>query len=81
MIEAGRLITAKEAEHRVPVLEHPGARGQSATAAFIQLLPKGFATTSYRSTNATVFVPVEGRGSTWPTHEALLLFREDRGRA
>ena len=29
---------------------------------FIQLLPKGFATSRYRSTDATVFVPIEGRG-------------------
>jgi gentisate 1,2-dioxygenase len=33
-------------------------------AAFIQLLPKGFATAPYRSTDATVFVAVEGRGRT-----------------
>jgi gentisate 1,2-dioxygenase len=31
---------------------------------FIQLLPKGFTTSRYRSTDATVFVPVEGRGRT-----------------
>ena len=31
-------------------------------SAFIQLLPKGFETTPYRSTDATVFSPVEGRG-------------------
>ena len=29
MTEAGRLITAKEAERRVLVLENPGLRGQS----------------------------------------------------
>jgi gentisate 1,2-dioxygenase len=29
---------------------------------FIQLLPKGFLTARYRSTDATVFTPVEGRG-------------------
>jgi len=29
---------------------------------FIQLLPKGFTTALYRSTDATVFVPIEGRG-------------------
>ena len=29
---------------------------------FIQLLPKGFTTARYRSTDATVFVPIEGRG-------------------
>jgi gentisate 1,2-dioxygenase len=33
-------------------------------AAFIQLLPKGFHSAQYRSTDATVFVAVEGRGRT-----------------
>ena len=33
-------------------------------AAFIQLLPQGFQTARYRSTDATIFVAVEGRGST-----------------
>jgi gentisate 1,2-dioxygenase len=31
-------------------------------ATFIQLLPKDFATATYRSTDATVFVPIEGAG-------------------
>jgi gentisate 1,2-dioxygenase len=31
-------------------------------APFLQLLPKGFTTAVYRSTDATVFVPTEGRG-------------------
>jgi mannose-6-phosphate isomerase-like protein (cupin superfamily) len=31
---------------------------------FIQLLPKGFKTSRYRSTDATVFVAVEGTGRT-----------------
>lgn len=29
---------------------------------FVQLLPKGFVTAAYRSTAATVFVPIESRG-------------------
>ena len=29
---------------------------------FIQLLPKGFSTSRYRSTDATIFVPIEGKG-------------------
>jgi gentisate 1,2-dioxygenase len=33
-------------------------------AAFIQLLPEGFKTARYRSTDATIFVAVEGRGRT-----------------
>jgi gentisate 1,2-dioxygenase len=32
--------------------------------AFIQLLPKGFSTAPYRSTDATIFTVVEGRGRT-----------------
>jgi gentisate 1,2-dioxygenase len=32
--------------------------------AFIQLLPRGFTTTRYRSTDATLFIPIEGRGVT-----------------
>ena len=31
---------------------------------FIQLLPKGFKTARYRSTDATVYVAMEGRGRT-----------------
>jgi gentisate 1,2-dioxygenase len=31
-------------------------------ATFIQLLPKGFVSARYRATDATVFVPIEGRG-------------------
>ena len=31
---------------------------------FIQLLPKGFKTARYRSTDATVFVAIEGKGRT-----------------
>lgn len=30
--------------------------------AFIQMLPKGFSTLRYRATDATVYVPIEGRG-------------------
>lgn len=41
-----------------------GGYTMTTIAAFIQLLPRGFATASYRSTDATVFVAVEGRGRT-----------------
>ena len=41
-----------------------GGYPMTTIAAFIQLLPKGFATAPYRSTDATVFVAVEGRGRT-----------------
>ena len=41
-----------------------GGYPMTTIAAFIQLLPKGFQTARYRSTDATVFVAVEGRGRT-----------------
>jgi gentisate 1,2-dioxygenase len=41
-----------------------GGYPMTTIAAFIQLLPKGFTTTPYRSTDATVFTCVEGRGQT-----------------
>jgi len=39
-----------------------GNHAMATMAAFIQLLPKAFHTTAYRSTDATVSVPIEGRG-------------------
>ncbi len=39
-----------------------GNHAMATMATFIQLLPKGFSTAAYRSTDATVFVPIEGRG-------------------
>ncbi len=41
-----------------------GRHAMTTMGAFIQLLPKGFQTAGYRSTDATVFVAVEGRGQT-----------------
>lgn len=39
-----------------------GGYAMPTIATFVQLLPKGFATAAYRSTDATVFVAVEGEG-------------------
>jgi gentisate 1,2-dioxygenase len=39
-----------------------GGHAMATIGAFVQLLPAGFVTASYRSTDATVFVPVEGHG-------------------
>ena len=39
-----------------------GNHAMATMATFIQLLPKDFATATYRSTDATVFVPIEGKG-------------------
>ena len=41
-----------------------GGYTMTTIGAFIQLLPKGFSTSPYRSTDATVFVAMEGRGRT-----------------
>ena len=41
-----------------------GEHAMPTIGAFMQLLPKGFATNRYRSTDATVFTPVEGTGRT-----------------
>jgi len=37
-----------------------GNHAMATMGTFVQLLPKGFATAAYRSTDATVFVPIEG---------------------
>ncbi len=42
-----------------------GGHAMTTIGTFIQLLPKGFSTVVYRSTDATVFVPMEGRGRTY----------------
>ncbi|CAL8476930.1 gentisate 1,2-dioxygenase [Caballeronia sp. S22] len=39
-----------------------GKYAMATMGTFMQLLPRGFSTASYRSTDATVFVPIEGRG-------------------
>jgi gentisate 1,2-dioxygenase len=45
---------------------NPASGGYAMTTigTFVQLLPKGFSSVTYRSTDATVFVPIEGRGRT-----------------
>jgi len=40
-----------------------GDHAMPSIGTFMQLLPKGFATAPYRASDATVFSPVEGRGS------------------
>jgi gentisate 1,2-dioxygenase len=39
-----------------------GSHAMATMGSFVQLLPKGFTTSAYRSTDATVFVPIEGNG-------------------
>src|SRR3954452_20531129 len=67
MTEAGKLITAKEAERRVLVLEHPGLRGQSRITtslyAGVQLvIPHEVAPAHRHSQSALRFV-LEGKGA------------------
>src|SRR5262247_1974579 len=67
MLEAGQLITAKEAERRVLILENPGMRGQSkiTTSLFagVQLvMPHEIAPAHRHSQSALRFV-LEGKGA------------------
>src|SRR5204863_9027287 len=67
MLEAGKLITAKEAERRVLVLENPGLRGESKITtslyAGVQLvIPHEVAPAHRHSQSALRFV-LEGKGA------------------
>ncbi|MDB5363643.1 MAG: gtdA [Rhodospirillales bacterium] len=42
-----------------------GGHAMATMGTFIQLLPKDFSTSAYRSTDATIFAPIEGRGRTF----------------
>ena len=48
-----RYVNPETGDHAMPTM-----------ATFLQLLPKGFVSARYRSTDATVFTCVEGRGRT-----------------
>jgi gentisate 1,2-dioxygenase len=39
-----------------------GGWAMTTIGTFVQLLPAGFSTAAYRSTDATVFTPIEGKG-------------------
>ena len=66
LMEAGRLITAKEAERRVLVLENPGIRGASQITqslyAGIQLILPGEVAPSHRHAASALRFVVEGDG-------------------
>jgi gentisate 1,2-dioxygenase len=66
-MEAGRLITAKEAERRVLVLENPGLRGASSIThslyAGLQLILPGEVAPSHRHTQSALRFVVEGTGA------------------
>ena len=67
MLEAGRLITAKEAERRVLVLENPGLRGQSKVTtslyAGVQLVMPGEVAPAHRHSQSALRFVLEGRGA------------------
>ena len=67
MMEAGSLITAKEAERRVLVLENPGLRGQSKITtslyAGVQLVLPGEVAPAHRHTQSALRFVLEGGGA------------------
>jgi gentisate 1,2-dioxygenase len=67
LLEAGRLITAREAERRVLVLENPGLRGASSIThtlyAGLQLILPNEIAPSHRHTQSALRFVVEGTGA------------------
>ena len=67
LMEAGRLITAEEAERRVVMLENPGLRGKSRITqslyAGLQLILPGEVARTHRHTAAALRLVIEGRGA------------------
>src|SRR5213595_4018087 len=67
MLEAGTLITAKEAERRVLVLENPGLRGQSKVTtdlyAGVQLVLPGEVAPAHRHTQSALRFVLDGEGA------------------
>lgn len=67
MLEAGKLITAKEAERRVLVLENPGLRGQSKITtslyAGVQMVVPGDVAPAHRHSQSALRFVLEGKGA------------------
>ncbi len=67
LLEAGRLITAKEAERRVLILENPALRGQSAIThtmyCGLQVIMPGEVAPSHRHTQSALRFVIEGEGA------------------
>ena len=67
LIESGRLITAKEAERRVLILENPALRGQSAITQTmycgLQVIMPGEVAPSHRHTQSALRFVIEGEGA------------------
>jgi gentisate 1,2-dioxygenase len=69
LLEAGRLITAKEAERRVIILVNPGLRGKSQITqslyAGVQMVLPGEIAPSHKHTAAALRFVIEGDGSAY----------------
>ena len=67
LMESGRLITAKEAERRVLILENPGLPGQASAThslyAGLQLILPGEIAPAHRHTQSALRFVVEGKGA------------------
>ena len=67
ILEAGKLITAKEAERRVLILENPGLRGQSRVThslyAGLQLILPGEVAPAHRHSQSALRFIVHGKGA------------------
>lgn len=67
MLEAGELITAKEAERRVLILENPGLRGQSRITtslyAGVQLVLPGEVAPAHRHSQSALRFVLQGEGA------------------
>ena len=80
--EAGELITAKEAERRVLILENPGLRGQSSITqslyAGLQLILPGEIAPAHRHTAGAIRLILDGEGAyTQVDGEKALMSRGD----
>jgi gentisate 1,2-dioxygenase len=67
LMEAGRIISAREAERRVLILENPGLRGASSIThslyAGLQLILPGEVAASHRHTQSALRFVIEGEGA------------------
>jgi gentisate 1,2-dioxygenase len=67
LLEAGRMITAREAERRVLILENPGLRGASSITqslyAGLQIILPGEVAPSHRHTQSALRFVIEGEGA------------------
>jgi gentisate 1,2-dioxygenase len=67
VLEAGRLISAEEAERRVLILENPGLRGQSCITqslyAGLQLILPGEVAPAHRHTQSALRLVLDGQGA------------------